>query len=115
MASTVTIGTSTVNVTVLRDEPAVHDGANTVYWILDRSDPVVSVAPARYGSGQIVFQYSVDLQTALLTGGLAVFDSDCPAVVPDRTMSVTRYTIGPFWGSEWPREMWAITVEYQAV
>lgn len=115
MASTVTIGASTVNVTVLRDEPARYEGTSTLYWVLDRADPVVSTAAPRLAAGEIVFEYAADLVTALATGAVAVLDSDCPSVVPDRTMVVLDYVVGPHYGSGHPRDMWSVTVRYQAV
>lgn len=115
MASTITIGAATVTVTVLRDEPASHEGTSTVYWILDRADPVVNVAAARLAAGEIVVEYDATLAAALATGGLAVLDSDCPTVVPDRTMAVLDYTAGPYWGSDHPRDLWSLTIRYQAV
>lgn len=93
MATTLTpTGGDPVPCIVWRDD-LTYDAAPTVYWPLDRANPVVSAGPVRAPAAAIVFVFTDAVWDALTSGKLIQLVTDCGWKVPARTFAVQRLAI----------------------
>lgn len=93
MTTTLKPGTDPAVPCVVWRDNLTYDATPTVYWPLDRANPIVSAGPVRAPAATIVFVFTDDVWDALTSGKLIALASDCGWKVPARTFVVQHLAI----------------------